>query len=133
MWVTASGTLEPGRAAMARCSWSEAYQLLTAADTDIPLESDDLEQLALAAYLTGHGDASTQARSRAHHEALRHKDPQRSARNAFLLGADLMFCGELAPAMGWFARGGRVLEGCDECAELGWLVTWNSYGPDVGR
>ncbi len=39
-----------------------------------------------------------------------------------------MFRGELAPAMGWFAPGGRVLEGCDECAELGWLVKWNSYG-----
>ncbi len=38
-----------------------------------------------------------------------------------------MFRGELAPAMGWFARAGRVLEGCDECAELGWLLTWNSY------
>ncbi len=113
---------------MTRHSWREAYQLLSAADADIPLEHDDLEQLALAAYLTGHNDVSTEAWTRAHHEALRHNDPQRSARNAFLVGADLMFRGELAPAMGWFARGGRVLEGCDECAELGWLVTWNSYG-----
>ena len=113
---------------MARHSWTEAYQQLSAADADVPLGPDDLEQLALAAYPTGHNDASTQAWSRAHHEALRHNDPRRSARNAFLLGADLMFRGELAPAMGWFARGGRVLEACDECAELGWLLMWNSYG-----
>ena len=126
--VTASGTVDLGRAAMARRSWSDAFRHFSAADAAIPLEPDDLEQLALAAYLTGHGDASTQAWTRAHHEALRHNDPRRSARNAFLLGADLMFRGELAPAMGWFARAGRVLEGCDECAEQGWLLTWNSYG-----
>jgi len=126
--VTVTDTLRLGRAAMARRSWTDAYQLFSAADADSPLEPDDLEQLALAAYLTGHNDVSTQAWSRAHHEALRNDDPQRSARNAFLLGTDLMFRGELAPAMGWFARAGRVLEGCDECAGLGWLVTWNSYG-----
>ena len=126
--VTASDTLGLGRAAIARRSWAEAYQLFSAADADIPLAPDDLEQLAVAAYLTGHNDASTQAWSRAHHEALSNNDPRRSARNAFLLGTDLMFRGELAPAMGWFARAGRVLEGCAECAELGWLVTWNSYG-----
>jgi DNA-binding CsgD family transcriptional regulator len=130
--VTASGTLELGRAAMARRSWGEAYQLFAAADADILLEPDDLEQLALAAYLTGHSDASTKAWTRAHHDALRRNDPRRSARNAFLLGADLMFRGELAPAMGWFARGGRALEGCVECAELGWLRTWNAYG-QMGR
>ena len=126
--VTASGTLELGRAAMVRRSWTEAYQRFSAADAESPLEPDDLEQLALAAYLTGHYEASTQWWSRAHHEALRHNDPRRSARNAFLLGTDLMFRGELAPAMGWFARAGRVLEGCDECAEQGWLLTWTSYG-----
>ncbi len=126
--VTASGTVELGRSAMARRSWSDAFRYFSEADAAIPLEPDDLEHLALAAYLIGHVDASTQAWTRAHHEALRHNDPRRSARNAFLLGADLMFRGELAPAMGWFARAGRVLQGCDECAEQGWLLTWNSYG-----
>ena len=81
--VTASDTLELGRAAMARRSWTEAYQRFSAADAEIPLGPDDLEQLALAAYLTGHNDASTRRWSRAHHEALRHNDPRRSARNAF--------------------------------------------------
>ncbi len=34
--VTARGTLGLGRAAMARRSWSEAYQLFSAADADVP-------------------------------------------------------------------------------------------------
>ncbi len=29
--------------------------------------------------------------------------------------------------MGWFTRVARVLEGCDECAEHGWLLTWNAF------
>jgi hypothetical protein len=29
--------------------------------------------------------------------------------------------------MGWFARGGRVLEGCGDCAEHAWLVIWNAF------
>ena len=29
--------------------------------------------------------------------------------------------------MGWFARGGRVLEGCGECPEQAWLRIWNAF------
>jgi DNA-binding CsgD family transcriptional regulator len=38
-----------------------------------------------------------------------------------------MFRGETAPGLGWFARGGRVLEGCGECAEHAWPLTWNAF------
>lgn len=79
------------------------------------------------AYLTGLEEEYTLAWTRAHHEAIRCNDPQRAARNAFLVGAGLMFRGETAPAMGWFARGGRVLEGCGDCAERAWLLIWNAY------
>ena len=81
----------------------------------------------LAAYLTGHEEESTLAWTRAHHEAIRRDDPQRAARNAFLIGSGLMFRGETAPGLGWFARGGRVLEGCDECPEQAWPRTWNAF------
>src|SRR6185503_17457242 len=49
------------------------------------------------------------------------------ARDAVLVGSGLMFRGEIAPAMGWFARGGRVLEGCGECAERAWLLIWSAF------
>lgn len=120
------GVLERARASFAQRSWCDAYKQFATADAPTPLDLDDLERLALAAYLSGLDDESTLAWTRAHHEAIRRNDPQRAARNAVLIGSGLMFRGETAPAMGWFARGGRVIEGCD-CAEHAWLLTWNAF------
>ena len=122
-----TGRLEQGRTSFSQRSWGDAYAQFAAADANTPLDLDDLEQFALAAYLTGNDEASTRAWARAHHEAIRRGDPQRAARHALLIGSGLMFRGETAPAMGWFARGGRVLEGCDECAEQAWLLIWHAY------
>lgn len=125
--MTTIGVLEQARASFAQRSWGEAYRQFVKADAAAPLELDDLERLALASYLCGLDEESTLAWTRAHREAMRRDDPQRAARNAVLIGSGLMFRGETAPAMGWFARGGRVLEGCGECAEHGWLLAWNAF------
>jgi DNA-binding CsgD family transcriptional regulator len=121
------GVLEHARASFAQRSWGDAYAQFATADAATPLDLDDLEKLALAAYLTGHEEESTLAWTRAHHEAMQRDDPQRAARNAFLIGSGLMFRGETAPGLGWFARGGRVLEGCGECPEQAWPRTWNAF------
>ena len=89
--MTTSGTLEQGRRSFAQRLWAEAYARLAAADADTALELDDLEHLALAAYLIGRNDASTGAWMRAHHKAIRRNDLRRAARNALLIGSDLMF------------------------------------------
>jgi DNA-binding CsgD family transcriptional regulator len=125
--MRATGVLAQARASFDQRLWGEAYGQFATADAATPLDLDDLEKLALAAYLTGHEAASTLAWTRAHREAIRRDDPQRAARNAFQIGSDLMFRGETAPAMGWFARGGRVLEGSGECPEQAWLRTWNAF------
>ena len=119
--------LEQARASFAQRSWGDAYAQFATADAATPLGLDDLEKLGLAAYLTGHEEESTLAWTRAHHEAIRRDDPQLAARNAFLIGSGLMFRGETAPGLGWFARGGRVLEGCGECAEQAWPRTWSAF------
>jgi DNA-binding CsgD family transcriptional regulator len=121
------GVLEHARASFAQRSWGNAYAQFVIADAATPLGLDDLEKLALAAYLTGREEESTLAWTRAHHEAIRNDDPQRAARNAFLIGSGLMFRGETAPGLGWFARGGRVLEYCGECAEQAWPRIWNAF------
>lgn len=125
--MRAVGQLAQASASFAKRSWGDAYAQFAMADTATPLDLDDLEKLALAAYLTGHDEESTLAWTRAHHEAVRRDDPQRAARNAVLVGSGLMFRGETAPAMGWFARAGRVLEGCIECPEHAWLRIWNAF------
>jgi len=76
-------------ASFARRSWGDAYAQFATADTATPLDLDDLEKLALAAYLTGRDEESTLAWTRAHHEAIRRNDPQRAARHAVLVGSDV--------------------------------------------
>jgi DNA-binding CsgD family transcriptional regulator len=121
------GVLAQARRSFAQRSWGDAYAQFATADAATPLGLDDLEKLALAAYLTGHDEESTLVWTRAHREAMRRDDPQRAARNAFLIGSGLMFRGETAPGQGWFARGERVLEGCGECPEQAWPRTWNAF------
>jgi DNA-binding NarL/FixJ family response regulator len=125
--VATIGVLERARGSFAQRAWRDAYKHFAAADAATPLDLDDLERLALAAYLSGLDEESTHAWTRAHREAIRLDDPPRAARNAVLIGSGLMFRGETAPARGWFARGGRVLEGCGDCAEHAWLLAWNAY------
>jgi hypothetical protein len=50
--VTA-GALDQGRQSYDRKAWADAFAQLTAADHDAPLESDDLERLAISARLLG--------------------------------------------------------------------------------
>ena len=121
------GILAQASASFARRAWGDAYAQFATADAATPLDLDDLEKLALAAYLTGHDEESGLAWTRAHHEAIRRGDPRRAAHHAVLVGSGLMFRGETAPAMGWFARGGRVLEGCGECPEHAWLRIWDAF------
>ena len=104
------GVLAKARASFAHRLLRDAYAQFATADVATPLGLDDLEKHALAAYLIGHEEESTLVWTRAHREAIRRNDPQRAARNAFLIGSGLMFRGETAPGLGWFARGGRVLK-----------------------
>ena len=119
--------LAQASASFAERSWGDAYARFATADAATSLDLDDLEKLALTAYLTGHDEESRLAWTRAHHEAIRRDDRRRAAGHALLVGSGLMFRGEIAPAMGWFTRGGRVLEGCDECPEHAWLRIWNAF------
>jgi DNA-binding CsgD family transcriptional regulator len=119
--------LVDGRAAFAANSWGEAYRKLAEADDQNPLELDDLEQLALAAYLSGHDEAATDSWTRIHHEALRRGDPQRAARAGISILSGLIFRGDVPPGLGWLARVARVLADCDRCAEHVWTDIWNAF------
>ena len=50
--------LERGRACHARRAWADAYRSLAIADEAGPVAGDDLELLAMSAYLSGRGDLS---------------------------------------------------------------------------
>ena len=95
-----------GREAFGRKAWRDAYEQLSAADREAPLEVDDLERFAVAAYLVGKDDDTTEITARAHHECLRIGDTARAARCAFWLAFGLIVRGEMAPAGGWLAASG---------------------------
>jgi DNA-binding CsgD family transcriptional regulator len=102
--------------------WAEAFAGLSAAHRERELDVDDLERLAVAAYMVGEDDACEEAWVAAHHVSRRHGDVERAARCAFWHALGLFFRGDLAPAMGWVARGGRLLEESRrDCVEDAWL------------
>ncbi len=84
--TTTDTALDRGRDAYERKAWATASDELTAAAELTPLDADDLELLAVAAYLAGRDDDSAAALEKAHQEHLRRGDPSRAARCGFWLG-----------------------------------------------
>lgn len=103
--------VDRARDAVVRRAWGEAYAELLAADAADGLEADDLELLAVAAYLVGEEHASEQAWERGHavHEAAGRVE--HAARCAVWLGIVLFLRGEVARAGGWFARAEHLADG----------------------
>ena len=103
-------SLDQARVAFREHEWGEAYSRLSAADRDTPLGLDDLERLAVAAYLVGRDGESGDAWERAHHESLRLDDPARAARCAFWLALGMLLNGDMGRAGGWLARARRLVD-----------------------
>jgi DNA-binding CsgD family transcriptional regulator len=121
--MTDAPALERGRELFARKAWAEAYRLLEAADSDAPLEPDDLERLATAAYLIGRDDQSEGFRTRAHQMFLARGDCEGAARSAAWLAFGLLQRGARAPASGWFSRAERILDDAHlDCVLRGFLL-----------
>lgn len=100
---TPQEALEQGR-------WSDAFEGYTREDRRRTLGPKELEHLALAAYLTANDEACATAWTRAHQGWVSAEEAGRAARCAFWHAAGLFFRGDIAPAMGWIARGARILE-----------------------
>jgi DNA-binding CsgD family transcriptional regulator len=103
-------TLGRARTTFEQKDWAESCELFAAADRDRPLEPEDLERYAVAAYLTGRDDESEALWARAHQTYLDRGDSEGAARTAGWLGFGLMHRGARAPASGWLARAQRILD-----------------------
>ena len=116
------GDLRRGRAAHARRAWAEAYEGLSVADRAAPLGAADLERLAWAATLGGHGEAVLGLLERLYNAHLEEGEPLRAARAAFWIGFRLFALREPGRAGGWIARSQRLVEQAGrECVEEGYL------------
>ena len=121
--MTSAEARERGREWFDRRAWADAVDELSAADREAPLEPEDLERLATAAYLIGRDGDSVDVWERAHLELVNRGDTQRAARCAGWIVFVLMNTGEFARGGGWLARAHRLIDDVqDDCAERGHLL-----------
>jgi ATP/maltotriose-dependent transcriptional regulator MalT len=113
--------IERGRAAHERRAWPEVFEALAAADAIQPLAADDLERLAMAAYLTGRDEDHSRTLERAYQARRAAGDDAGAARCAFWIGFLLLFRGEMGRATGWLGRAERLV-GDRACVERGYLL-----------
>ncbi len=118
-----TGPLERARVAFEGQAWADAYEGLIEAQGIAPLDLDDLERLATAAFLTGRHEESEDLWIDAHQTALRFGRAPRAARCAFHVAMGLIDRGEMARGAGWLGRANHVLEEHgQDCAERGLLL-----------
>lgn len=96
---------------------------MSAADADAALAPEDLERLAVAAYLVGEDEASAAAWERAHRRFLERGEVTRAVRCAFWLIFGLVNRGQMGRTGGWLARAQRLLDDHQlDCVERGYLL-----------
>jgi DNA-binding CsgD family transcriptional regulator len=117
------GKLDRARRSYRERCWADAFQAFSDADRETPLGADDLEQLALAAYLVGQDEDYLKTLERAHNAHRDGGGRLRAIRCAFWLSFRLLMRGETGRSSGWLARAQRLLdEDGRECAEHGYLL-----------
>jgi hypothetical protein len=117
------GLVERARSAVAQGGWQEAFDLLTAADTDGLLAPVDLPVLGEVAYAAGHLDVTIDAWERAHAACAQADDHVAAAGAAVRVAMHLLFDTALmAPVRGWLARAERLLEGRGETPAHAWFA-----------
>jgi class 3 adenylate cyclase len=113
--------LERGRKAIEEHGWREAFELLSAADSDGRLEPNDLESLAAAAWWTGRLDECISARERAFAAYAEAGERRRAAMVAIALVKDYFAKRSSSIASAWVSRAERLLADEPECVEQGHL------------
>jgi DNA-binding CsgD family transcriptional regulator len=121
--AAAAGKLDRARRSYSERAWADAFQAFSHADQESPLAAEDLEQLALSAYLVGRDEEYLKALERAYNAHRDIGERLRAVRCAFWLHFRLLMRSEMGRATGWLARAHRLLESATpECAEHGYLL-----------
>jgi DNA-binding CsgD family transcriptional regulator len=108
--AVAAADLERGRQAYAERAWTKAHGILLRLEETSSLDPDDVERLAVAAYMLARDDECAVYLERAHERFLALGAVLRAVRCAFWLGMTLMLRGEVGQGGGWLGRAQRLLE-----------------------
>ena len=103
-----------GRSWFDDMAWERAKGALLESAESAPLETDDLDRLAVAAFMSGDSGTSVEAWAQAHRIALDKADPELAVRFAFWICFVLGNQGDAARAGGWLARAHKLADELDE-------------------
>jgi class 3 adenylate cyclase len=125
--VLGQSTGDRARDALGRHAWTEAYELLSAADAADTLPPDGLELLAEASWWTGRLPAAIDARERAYAGYVKAGEPVMAAAAAAALGQANLLRGAHPVANAWLNRAERLLSGVDDTIAHGWLAVTRAF------
>ena len=121
--MSVADAIEQGREAIVRRAWARAFQAFARADRVRPLGAQDLEHLAVAAYMLGRDDDHLDCMKRAHRAHTNAGELSRAARCAFWAGINFAVRSRASHAAGWFGRAQRLAErGARDSVEHGYLL-----------
>ncbi len=118
---TPAATLEEARAAFARRAWEQAHELFASAAAERPLEAEDLERFAKAAYWIGAANGAISVREAAYEAFLARGDVSRAASCALTLQRQHAAMLQDSLAAAWLTRAERLLMGAEESTAHGYL------------
>ncbi len=112
-----------GKTAFKEQKWNDAFTHLSNADDAQALQPDDLEILAISAYLTGKFNVCNDTLTRSHNALIKEGNIPKAVRCAFWLGFLLVNKGESARGGGWFGHAKKLLDQYGkDCVEQGYLL-----------
>jgi DNA-binding NarL/FixJ family response regulator len=113
--------LVAARTAHVRRDWLGSYEAFVRVAEAVPLSTDDLDALAVAAWRLGRGKESVRAAERVFTQLAR-TDPQSAAMKAVELSLAWLNCGDVNISQGWMNRARRLLAGAPESPTHGYLA-----------
>ena len=119
---TPSATLDEARAAVAERAWGLSHELFAAVAAERPLEAEDLERFAKAAFWIGAADGAISIRESAYEAFLARGDNPRAALSAVTLQRQHAAMLQDSVAAAWLTQAEWLLAGAPESTAHGYLA-----------
>jgi class 3 adenylate cyclase len=129
--IGGSPSVDAARVALEDHRWKDAFDLLSEADRESPLEPDDLEALAQAAWFSAQADVAIEVKERAFRARSDRGERAMAAAIAFDLAHDYGMKRQGSIASAWATRGERLLENEPESFAHGYMALSRSWAAQM--